>query len=475
MNAFTSQSSSSRQFIGYSRSPVKYPGYVDTAGRERFGIRRKQVVQLADGRPGVLVTYLELTERRQMELELERSRRFLDALVAAVPVPLYVKDRAHRWVELNDAFGRLMNRPREELVGSTDSAVMPMDAAQASYAEDDAAFASTGLVESEMHLAMPERPAQWFLKHKQAVTLSDGQQYVIAMAVDITQRKRAEQDLIHAEDELRRHRDRLQDLVLERTRELEAAKEAAERANRSKSEFLANMSHELRTPLHAILSFARLGVDRVGHVPAPVHKFEQYFSRIQQSGDRLLVLLNDLLDVAKLEAGKMTYDMDRCDVREVLRAALQELSALGGSRNVALVLEPSTCDPHAWCDAVRTGQVVRNLLSNAIKFSPAGGSVRLSLENAGADDAPELLVSVCDEGPGIPEDELESIFDKFVQSTKTKSGAGGTGLGLAICQRIVLDHGGHIWAENLGGAGARFAFILPRAAREPRHEPDPVI
>jgi len=444
-------------------------------GTKQWVSKRKRAFAFPDGRRGVLVILYDTTPLHDALEEVTKARGFLRAMLDALPTPVYVKDRAHRWVELNQAFQRLMNRPREELVGSTDRAVLPVETAQASYAEDDTAFASTRLVESEMYLAMPERPAQWFLKHKQAVTLPDGQQYVIAMAVDITARKRAEQELKRAEDELRRHRDRLQDLVLERTRELEAAKEAAERANRSKSEFLANMSHELRTPLHAILSFARLGVDRVGHVPAPVQKFEQYFSRIQQSGDRLLVLLNDLLDVAKLEAGKMTYDMGRCDVREVLRAALQELSALAGSRNVALVLEPYTCDPHAWCDAVRTGQVVRNLLSNAIKFSPAGGRVRLSLEDAGADDAPELLVSVCDDGPGIPEDELESIFDKFVQSTKTKSGAGGTGLGLAICQRIVLDHGGHVWAENLDGRGARFAFILPRAARAPRPVPDPAI
>jgi len=158
----------------------------------------------------------------------------------------------------------------------------------------------------------------------------------------------------------------------------------------------------------------------------------------------------------------------------VLRGALQELSVLAGNRNVSLVLQSSMSDPHAWCDGMRVGQVVRNLLSNAIKFSPAGASVLVLMEDAGPRDAPELMVSVCDEGPGIPESELETIFDKFVQSSKTKSGAGGTGLGLAICQRILQDQGGHVWAENLPGRGARFSFILPRAARAGGRVPLPV-
>ncbi len=268
------------------------------------------------------------------------------------------------------------------------------------------------------------------------------------------------------EAEIRRHREHLADLVEERTMALTAAKEEAERANRAKSEFLANMSHELRTPMHAIISFSRLGRDKAQ--TATRERLQRYFERIRDSGERLLVLVNDLLDLSKLESGHAALHVAPADLLELVETARGELAALTAERNLQVSVENRAGDCLLECDGERVLQVLRNLLANAIKFTPPGNRIRVSLAETtvtashGARIA-GLEVEVADEGVGIPEDELESVFGKFVQSSKTATGAGGTGLGLAICREIVDSHGGRIHAENNPQGGAVFRFCLPLA------------
>ncbi|HEX5801681.1 MAG TPA: ATP-binding protein, partial [Azospira sp.] len=286
----------------------------------------------------------------------------------------------------------------------------------------------------------------------------------LGVATDISERKAAEA-------ELRRHRDHLQDLVDERTADLLLAKEAAERANEAKSEFLANISHELRTPLHSILSFATLGGERAKG--GQQDKLAHYFERVQQSGSRLLALVNDLLELSKLEAGKMRIEPMPQDVAALVREVAGEIEALAGERRVRIEILPTAIETTAAIDGKRIGQVVRNVLSNAVKYSPVGGVVRVSFADARlargrrASDATEvaaLAIEVRDAGVGIPESELETIFDKFVQSTRTNTGAGGTGLGLSISREIVLAHRGSIRACNNPDGGASFIVVLPRQA-----------
>jgi signal transduction histidine kinase len=243
------------------------------------------------------------------------------------------------------------------------------------------------------------------------------------------------------------------------------AKLAADHANHSKTEFLANMSHELRTPMHAILSFASMGTEKVG--VAAEDKLLRYFSRIEESGKRLLLMLNDLLDLSKLEAGKMIFLMEQGDLLQTVSNVVSEFQAFAAQNNIAINVESHSVSSKAWFDADRILQVVSNLISNAIKFSPGNSVVKilfsddlLTLDDGRQVDALRLTVS--DEGIGIPKDELESVFDKFVQSSETNTGAGGTGLGLAICKQIIELHKGNIFAENNQDVGTSFHMILPR-------------
>ncbi len=269
-----------------------------------------------------------------------------------------------------------------------------------------------------------------------------------------------------SEAELRLHRDRLSELVEARTRELLQAKNAAEAANRAKSEFLANISHELRTPMHAILSFARLGRDKIESGSASLEKLALYMHRIDVSGERLLRLLNDLLDLAKLEAGKMEYDLKPADMWQLATETVAEMDEVARRKGVEMVLPNRDTPCMVLGDALRLRQVLHNLLSNAVKFTPSGGRVRIEFEadQKLPDGRPALRMSVVDAGAGVPEAELQSVFDKFVQSTSTKSGAGGTGLGLSICREIVEQHGGRIWLVNNADVGATVHVLLPCAA-----------
>lgn len=276
-------------------------------------------------------------------------------------------------------------------------------------------------------------------------------------AKDITGRKRTE-------EELRHHRDHLSELVAEQTADLVKAKELAESASQAKSELLANMSHEFRTPLHGILSYATLGIQRVGRVPED--KLREYLGHIHESGIRLVKLVDDLLTLAKLEARHMAIRIAPTDLLALIECACNNFASLTTNRRQTLLREISGTSHMAMVDGECIAQVIHNLLSNASKFSPEGSTITIGLAEdrlPGANGAtrPALRLSIRDTGLGIPEAEQESIFDNFSQSSKTKTGAGGIGLGLAICREIVDQHGGLISAHNDPRGGAIFDVLLP--------------
>ena len=258
---------------------------------------------------------------------------------------------------------------------------------------------------------------------------------------------------------------RLQEEIKRHTKVLSEAKESAEKANRSKSEFLANISHELRTPMHGILSFSKFGMDK--HKNISIEKIGSYFSKINSSGKRLLLLLNDLLDLSKLEAGQMKLQLNRINLNQAVLNIKEEYTTLLSERHVQIKVHHENSVPtEIQCDDGKITQVLHNIISNAFKFSPEGSTIHINITSStlGAEDdaTPAIKVSISDEGAGIPEGETELIFDQFVQSSKTKSGTGGTGLGLAICKEIIALHYGKIWAENNEERGATISFLIPQ-------------
>jgi len=247
------------------------------------------------------------------------------------------------------------------------------------------------------------------------------------------------------------------------TKKIIIEKEIAEQANKSKSEFLANMSHELRTPMHAILSFSNFGIKKFNS--ARPEKLLSYFNKINQSGERLLALLNDLLDLSKLEAGKLEFNFRLFELSLVLKQCIDEQEAQLNEKNLLIKFINSEHNTQAQFDTVKISQVITNFLSNAIKFSEQGTTLSIEIKadelfsDAGISNG--LCLSITDQGIGIPDNELDTIFDKFIQSSKTKTGAGGTGLGLAICKEFIDAHHGRIWAEHNPEGGSIFNFVIP--------------
>ena len=238
-------------------------------------------------------------------------------------------------------------------------------------------------------------------------------------------------------------------------REIEDKSRQLEVASQHKSEFLANMSHELRTPLNAIIGFSEVLSERMfGELN---EKQEEYSKDIHASGQHLFSLINDILDLSKIEAGRMELELSDFHLPTALDSALTLVRERAGRRGIALNLAVNEGLGQMRADERKVRQVVLNLLSNAIKFTPEGGRIEVSA--VPKDGLVE--VSVRDTGVGIAPEDQEAVFEEFRQVGTADKKVEGTGLGLTLCRKFVELHGGKIWVKSQVGMGSTFMFVIP--------------
>ncbi len=269
-------------------------------------------------------------------------------------------------------------------------------------------------------------------------------------------------ELLEREHDLAAARERLEErnqALIERGRELTEKNLQLERATQAKSDFLAGMSHELRTPLNAIIGFSELLAEKIAGPLAPLQ--QEYVGHVAEAGKHLLSLINDILDLSKIEAGRVELRREPSSLPALVQAVQQIVSPLAAKKGIELGTDLPADLPTISVDPIRVKQVLYNLLSNAIKFTPQGGRVVLEARHVGD----RVAVSVADSGPGIKLEDLPRLFQAFEQLEAGQRKPEGTGLGLALTKRLVELHGGEIRVGSEPGKGSRFTFSIPLTGR----------
>ncbi len=419
-----------------------------------------------NGRTGRLVIFQDLTALREMEghilqasarmnqaREEARAARRFGELLEAAPDAIIEVDQEGRIVLLNRGTEKLFGYTREELLGQPVEVLVP-EAARARHHHHRGQYRAhpttrpmgIGLTLEGRRKDGSRFPVEISLS---PVESEEGFR-VTAIIRDVSERRQAEDALRTVQEKYNRE-------LAERNRELE-------RANRLKSEFLASMSHELRTPLHTIIGFSELlGEELEGPLNEKQQRFVQH---IHKDSLHLLDLINDILDLSKIESGRLTLRPEVFEFSTVLEESLASIRPQANAKSLQIELNIEAPLPLE-ADRLRIKQILMNLLSNAVKFTPESGQIRVSAQSRNL----HAEISVRDTGIGIPKEEHESVFDKFYQvSATTKGVREGTGLGLAITKHLVQEHGGEIYLESEPGKGSTFTFTLPLAARAKRAE-----
>ncbi|MBF0552469.1 MAG: PAS domain S-box protein, partial [Deltaproteobacteria bacterium] len=387
-----------------------------------------------DGKDKTIMIIRDITQRRMVQTALQESEEKFAKTFKYAPLLMTISDiQDGRYLDVNDKFSEVTGFSRDEAVGKTSFELGWMSR------EDrikliEVLNKSGRVEEMELSLTTKDKKSVVCLYAVEIISIS-GIKRLLSIAQDITQRKQIEAELLRAKD-------------------------AALYASRAKSEFLANMSHEIRTPMNSVMGFADLLINsQLGT------KQLEYASSIKQASSNLLFVLNDILDLSKIEAGKLELESITFNLCDLCKQVIETFRVLSDKKGIRLSLEMSP-DLHVRLhgDPNRLRQILNNLISNAVKFT-SSGSVELFVTHYGTNpsfgetNSVTLIFAVKDTGIGIPAGERERIFDPFTQiDASTKRKYGGTGLGLNICKKLVELMGGEIWVRSTEGVGSTFYF-----------------
>ncbi|MHC1699720.1 MAG: PAS domain S-box protein [Humidesulfovibrio sp.] len=421
------------------------------AAADAWSLVRVQAIRWVDGRLARLETLTDITAIKHAQEELRTTSGHLRGILETTPALITIRDREGRFLLASKRLDEVWGRPAAEAIGLRTEDVYPPNIA-ASARKEDMDILAAGLPLTKIaDIPMNGGRVVTLLITKFPLRDESGTpDKICTIATDITERVRLE-------------------------RELRTAKETAEEASRAKSDFLAKMSHELRTPLNAVLGFSELA-----EMAASAEERSRALAALRDSGRMLLALVNDILDLSRVESGNISLERTPFDPRQLVETSVEHLAVEAERKGLRLTASVGPdVPPFISGDPARLRQILVNLAANAVKFTQEG-AVKITLETVGPDSPPraksptgalmggvQLLLRVQDTGIGIPEDVQHLVFENFTQAdSSTSRKYGGTGLGLAICRQLARFMGGDIWLVSEPGEGSTFFVTLPFARAE---------
>ncbi|PHZ86273.1 PAS domain-containing hybrid sensor histidine kinase/response regulator [Paremcibacter congregatus] len=404
---------------------------------------------------GVLGITVDITDRIESEKLIKQSAYRMRAIIDSVPAMVFVKNYDGIILEANKALCNFLHKDIDTIIGHSHAELLVNREIGAKIVQNDREIFHRGNYEPvEVIRRFPIGDGDYWFHSIKTLCPEEiyGEPVIVVFAMDVS-------DLKNTEAELERHRDNLQELVEDRTSELNRARVAADKANRAKSEFLSNMSHELRTPLNAILGFAQLLES--GKKEKLSERQNEFVGKIKRGGEHLLDLINEVLDLAKIEAGNFGISIERVSTLGLIDECLSFTQPLAEERNISILNNMMQTDDIILADHLRAKQIILNLISNAVKYNRQGGKITLHSQIT---ETGMFRFTISDTGFGIPLDKQKELFQPFNRLGAEITEVEGTGIGLVLTKKMIEEMNGSLGFHSVEELGSRFWIDFPLAA-----------